>query len=225
MEQAGVEGTNMAALPSASAVAVTSAGGGVGGNPLSDYGRSLQPYIDTPRVRVLNAIDDDSGAHCLKAWDKRLSELPSLRSNDDDTDLLLYVPFTTQVVLKSLCVRGGARGSAPERVRVFVNRDDLDFDTAARTQPAQAFDLPEDRKAEIEHPTRVARFQNVSSLTFFFQGSHGADFSEICFLGLSGTVTENKLFGAVEFVYEARANIADHPEAAADAKGAARGVQ
>lgn len=96
-----------------------------------------------------------------------------LRSNDDDPELLIHIPFDGQVVLKAICIiglcerglvqhtvafitiiAGGADGTSPSRLRAFTNRDDLDFGTAADTTPIQEWDLLENPRGEIEYPTQ-----------------------------------------------------------------------
>lgn len=49
---------------------------------------------------------------------------------------------------------GGTDGTSPSRLRVFTNRDDLDFGTAADTTPVQEWDLLENPRGEIEYPTQ-----------------------------------------------------------------------
>lgn len=91
----------------------------------------------------------------FKPWDKRLERGgPTLRSDDDDPELLLHVPFNGAVKLRAVTVVGGPAGAAPSKLRVFVNRDDLDFSTAADLQPTQEWDLLENVDGLIEYPTQ-----------------------------------------------------------------------
>ncbi len=50
---------------------------------------------------------------------------------------------------------GEAGGYSPIELRVFTNRDDLDFGTAADLPPVQRWDLAENLRGEIELPCNV----------------------------------------------------------------------
>ena len=50
-------------------------------------------------------------------------------------------------------------------MRAFVNRDDLDFETAAVLPPTQEWELAPNPQAQLEYQTRFTKFQGVSSLT------------------------------------------------------------
>jgi hypothetical protein len=188
-----------------------------------DLGDSLYPSIDTTQVRALNADPPDSAAYAFKPHDQRLSTERWLRSDNDDGELILHIPFTAQVVLKSFCVIGGhgnqQRDSAPAHCKMWINREDIDFSNASDITPTQEFDLQYDPTGEIEYPTRINKFQNVANLCIFFDKNYRpADeedelFTQINFLGLKGQATENRRGVVKNVVYETRANIADHPEA------------
>ena len=93
----------------------------------------------------------------FRPWDQRLdpgSGGGPLRSDDDDCELLLHVPFAGAVKLRALTVIGGPAGASPSRLRVFVNRDDLDFAGAAAMAPTQEWDLLENPHGTVEYPTQ-----------------------------------------------------------------------
>jgi len=50
---------------------------------------------------------------------------------------------------------GAPDGFSPGELRVFTNRDDLDFATAADLPPTQSWELPENLDGRIELPTQV----------------------------------------------------------------------
>lgn len=55
----------------------------------------------------------------FKPWHERLNHDGAvLRSQDDDPELLLYVPFDGSLTLKAICVIGGDNGSGPAKMRV-----------------------------------------------------------------------------------------------------------
>ncbi|CAM9247513.1 unnamed protein product, partial [Chrysoparadoxa australica] len=171
-------------------------------------GMSLFGFIDTGRVRCLNEGQPGEGVGCLKAWDKREELEPHLESNDGDPELLIYIPFTEVVKIKAICVRGGSDGSAPSGMKVWVNRDDIDFSNAPELPPVQNVETVEGQSV-VEYPAKISKMQNVSDITLFFPDNFGADQTIINFIGFKGENT-NIRHGVVECVYEASAQLQDH---------------
>lgn len=190
-----------------------------------DLGRSLRPQIDLPAVTCLNEEAANMGRSVLKLHEERLSAEPFLRSQEDDPELLLHIPFTEAVTVVSLAIRSipppdsGIPASPPRTVRVFVNRDDLDFETARELEPQCQLDLvPPEHFAEgtIDYPLRPAgRFQNISSLTLFFPDSYDDVSTIITFVGLKGRGSGQRRM-AVEAVYESQGMPKDHKTPSAE---------
>ena len=126
-----------------------------------------------------------------------------LRSNDGDPELLLHIPFDGAVKLKALCVVGGDDDKAPGKMRLFTNREDLDFAAVAEMPPVQEFQMTHDPRGEVEYTTQVAKFQGVYHLTIHIPEGLGAEQTEIGFVGLKGEHVQRKR-EAVEAVYEIR---------------------
>ena len=133
-----------------------------------------------------------------------------MKSNEDDPELLLQIPFAGSVNLKAVCVIGGAEGSGPSKVRAFINRE-LDFETAEELPAVQEWDLQEDFRGLLEYPTIASRFKGVHLLTLHFPQtiSPAADHSEIYFVGLKGEFMERRK-EAIEAVYESKPMPGDH---------------
>lgn len=55
-------------------------------------GDSLFPYIDTSKLRALNAEDPSHAPHPFKAFHDRHDRTRFLRSNEDDPELILFIP-------------------------------------------------------------------------------------------------------------------------------------
>lgn len=198
-------------------------------------GASLREYVDVTRVFCLNESIPNSGRSVLKSYEDRFTATPHVLSTedpDDEPELLLHVPFTEAVSIKTLSVQGspgrsnGGAGdietSAPRTVKIFVNRTDLDFETARDMDPATTLTLlPPEHGAEygtIDYPLRPAgRFQSASSITLYFADNFARDAdpdsdavqTEIAYVGFKGKGTNVKR-RAVEAVYESRAMKADH---------------
>jgi hypothetical protein len=183
-----------------------------------ELGMSLRPQIDLPNVECLNEEVQNSGRAILKLHEERLTAEPSLCSPQDDPELLLKIPFTESVTIQSISVRSCGTSdetAAPKSIKLFVNRDDLDFDTARELEPQAKLELVPSHhfvEGSIDYPLRPAgRFQSVSSLSIYFQDNFGDDgmATEITFVGLKGKGSNVKR-QAVETVYESRGMLSDH---------------
>mmetsp|Transcript_13789 Transcript_13789/g.24639 ORF Transcript_13789/g.24639 Transcript_13789/m.24639 type:complete len:235 (+) Transcript_13789:50-754(+) len=190
---------------------------GAGGSckPEDPDGQSLLPFIDTGLVTCLNEREDGMGRSVLKPLTEKFDETRFLISEEDDAELILYIPFTVAVKVKSFCIIGGAHGQSPSKVKLFVNRDDVDFALAEDLAPTQELELSEDFEGLIDYPVRAAKFSNITSLTMFFPANFGADSTQITYLGLKGEGTTARR-GVVECTYEARAQMKDHAQTRAD---------
>ncbi|KAJ0986570.1 hypothetical protein J5N97_004926 [Dioscorea zingiberensis] len=171
---------------------------------------SLYKNIDFSRVRALNESVAGSVKSVFKAWERRLDNSEGvLESNDGDPELIVFIPFTSDVKIKSISVVGGAGGTSPSKMRVH-NRDGIDFSDAQNMQPIQEWDLVENLQGVLEYQTRYARFQSVGSLTLHFPANFGGDTTQIYYIGLRGEATQLKRDVVATIVYEITPNPSDH---------------
>lgn len=171
----------------------------------------IYEQIDFGAVNTLNEAESRAGQKVLqKAWTERLNAQPELVS-DADEQLLMHVPFTAQIRLHSILVRTSTTDSAPMNVKLFVNRDGLDFGTAAELQPTQTLELAQSNDVQ-EVPVKRALFNTVRSLDLFFEDNWGQgaeDETRITYVGFKGEWL--KLSRApINVAYEAAANPKDH---------------
>lgn len=119
--------------------------------------------------------------------------------------------FTGQVRLHEILIRTSTTSSAPSTLKVFVNRDDLDFGSASELAPTQTFSLPQSNEVQPLAVQR-AKFSTTRSLTLFFEDNWGAgeeDVTRISYIAFKGDfMALNK--EPVSFLYEAAANPGDH---------------
>lgn len=184
-----------------------------------DLGLSLRQYIDLDRVVCLNEEVQDSGKAILKLHEDRLSAEPSLQSPDGDPELLLHIPFTEAVTIQAFTIRNASTNTetaSPRRIKLFTNREDLDFESAREMPPQQQLEmLPPEHFVEgtIDYPARPAgKFQNISSLSIFVETNYddsGDSGTEITFVGLKGKGTKMRRI-VVDAVYEAQGMPEDH---------------
>jgi PITH domain len=182
-------------------------------------GLSLRQYIDFSRVSCLNEDIQDSGRAILKLHENRLSNTPYLQSSDGDPELLLYIPFTETVTIQSISIRcshESIESVPPRNIKVFVDRDDLDFETARELPPqleVELLPLHHFPEGTIDYPLRPAgRFQNVNSITVFFVDNYdesGDSSTGITYVGLKGKGTKMRQ-GVVTAVYETQGMPKDH---------------
>ncbi|KAK0204590.1 PITH domain-containing protein [Desarmillaria ectypa] len=166
---------------------------------------NLYMHIDRANVVALNATGD--GSEVIKPWHERTSEEKSLESDADD-QLILRIPFTGSVKLRSLLLKTGPADQTPTKVAVFANEDAMDFEDVNDKMPVQKFDVVQSRDVG-EYAVKAAKFSNVSSITLFFPASQGAETTRIYYVGFLGQWTERKSRPVIT-VYEAQANLADH---------------
>jgi hypothetical protein len=157
---------------------------------------NLREYIDIAGVTCLNESIPGSVKSVFKEPSARLTRHPSVMSPPDEADdqeLLIHVPFTEAVTITSLCIRGPApsiqeatstdfQSACPHYVKLFTNRDDIDF--------SMAEELPSAMDLEVVHPDHEAeegtasidyslknrgKFQSISSITLFVKDNWGIE--------------------------------------------------
>jgi len=202
---------------------------------------SLHRHVATTRLRALNAAAPADASKLLRPWGERSrpAEPPLVSDDDDPPELLVHVPFEGLVKITALSVvscssSGGGNGESgnddeeetttapPTRVRLFVNRDDLDFDSLGSVEPTQEFDLVAGSTSSmVEYPCKPSKFSGVYSVDLHFPGSGGSTTAtRVDFLGFKETHTQGKR-EAVVAVYESRAMPGDHKVADEGMGGAA----
>ncbi|KAJ2751842.1 hypothetical protein H4S06_004058 [Coemansia sp. BCRC 34490] len=178
---------------------------------------SLHSQINIDETRCLNEQEAGSIKTVFKAWHDRLDTTQGV-SSDADEELLVFVPFTSMVKLRSIYIWGGATGAAPSEVRVFANRDDLDFDTVGQCAPTQQWSLVAQAREPVEYPVRATKFSSVRSLVLHFPRNFGDDSTALYYLAFRGEWT--RLTDApVVSIYELNPRAADDKTPASESMG------
>ncbi|KAL1956974.1 hypothetical protein VTO42DRAFT_6463 [Malbranchea cinnamomea] len=176
----------------------------------------LYSQIDFDGIITLNEAEPKSGAAIVrKTWDQRLDEKPELES-DADEELLMTIPFTGQVKLHSLLIYAAPTPSAPKTIKLFRNRPDLDFSTAADLSPTQTLTVPQTLTGAdadvLEIPLNRALWNTTTSVTLFFEHNWSdgdEDVTRVGYIGFKGHyMALNREL--VSVLYEAAANPRDH---------------
>ncbi|KAJ2237434.1 hypothetical protein H4R99_005413 [Coemansia sp. RSA 1722] len=182
------------------------------------FSDSLFSKVNIDLVRCLNESTPDAIKQVFKPYHQRLDTTQFVSSDPDDPELLVYVPFTAMIKLKSIFIWGGSSDSAPNHVRVFANRDDLDFESVGDAAPTQEWALARGAREPVEYPVRVTKFGGVRSLTLHFPQCFDGDESTVYFLAFRGEWVELKDTPVVA-VYELKPTAADHKTPASENMG------
>lgn len=113
--------------------------------------------------------------------------------------------------LHSISLRTSNSLSAPKTLKVFINREDLDFSAAEEDHPTQSFELSQTSDIQ-ELPVKRALFGGVRRLSLFFADNFGdgdEDVSRISYLGFKGEWMQLGR-APTNILYEAAANPSDH---------------
>ncbi|CEM35675.1 unnamed protein product [Vitrella brassicaformis CCMP3155] len=172
-------------------------------------GEFLLPYIDKEGVRGLNEEVANSAVKVFKTYEERLNDSEYCDSTDGDPELIIQIPFTAPCKISSLHVIGGTDGTSPSRIKLYTNREDIDFTNVHDIACTQEVELVEDYCGAVEYSLKVAKFQNVTHLTVFFDENFGANQTRLYYIGLRGQGSSYQR-KAVVTVYEARAELQDH---------------
>lgn len=110
---------------------------------------SLYNQIDLDSIRCYNAVDESKCPKIFKSYDDRFDFTIELES-DSDEQILIYVPFISNIKLKSIGILG-VPSFLPSHLKAFINKvffelikDDLDFDSASSSVPTQEWELVSD---------------------------------------------------------------------------------
>ncbi|TEA16608.1 PITH domain-containing protein [Colletotrichum sidae] len=172
---------------------------------------SLYGHINFDEVTALNESQFGSAkAVVKKTWAERLNAEPELVS-DADEQLIINVPFTGQVKLHAILLRTSDSPSAPRTLKVFVNREDLDFSAAEDAAATQEFELSRTGQVQ-EIPVKRALFGRVQRLTLFLVDNFSdgeEDETRVSYLGFKGEWMQLGRAPA-NIIYESAANPSDH---------------
>ncbi|KAK6376068.1 hypothetical protein LTS17_007319 [Exophiala oligosperma] len=172
---------------------------------------NLYKQINFEGIITFNEAEPRSGASIVqKTWDERMNETPILES-DADEQLLMHVPFSGSCKLYSILIRTSDSDSAPMTLKLFRNRDDMDFGMASDLAPTQMLTLPKTNDV-AEIPLNRALWSGTTSVNLFFEDNHSGgdeDVTRIAYLGFKGDfMALNR--EPVSVLYEAAANPQDH---------------
>ncbi|KAJ3065424.1 hypothetical protein HDU98_011211 [Podochytrium sp. JEL0797] len=176
---------------------------------------SLYKHIDIDNIRTFNEAVPGSAKKIFKPWADRFDETNvGGVETDADEQLIIFIPFTGLVKLKSIAIRGLGE-HAPSHMKAYINREDIDFSTVESVNPPdQEWELVDtllNPGNEIpEYPTKLVKFGSLRNLTLFFPSNVTNDeVTTLLYIGLKGEWTKVNRDPVIT-IYEAAANPADH---------------
>lgn len=178
--------------------------------------QNLLPAIDISKIRCLNELQPNSGYYPFKPWAERKNTSLVLES-DESPELLLSIPFSSMVNLKSFCIIGNSNNGdninnvSPTHVMFWSSRDDIDFTNAKEIRPTQEFDLVDDSEG-IWYKFKPTVFNNTNSLTILLSNNK-SEHLQINYIGLKGDFTNFKQEAVTGISYESLAVPKDHKTA------------
>ena len=96
-----------------------------------------------------------------------LSSTSTIYSNVDDPQLLITLRFNQNVNITQIKIESGNNKEiCPNELKIFVGREDLDFDDVIDMNPTEKFDLSKNLGKLMR--VNIPRFRNVNLMTLFF---------------------------------------------------------
>ncbi|KAG5635714.1 hypothetical protein H0H81_010339 [Sphagnurus paluster] len=157
---------------------------------------NLFGVIDKDKVHGLNLAVPEDAREVIKPWDQR-DDTEKFADSGVDDQIIIHIPFTQNVRIKSMLLKLGRGEVAPRRLRIYANHPTIvDFADAEERRPHLNISLLEGETGVVEYPLRVAAFTSVTSLSLFFvrfsqdiqhsSEAVGDDVSRIYYIGFKG---------------------------------------
>ena len=153
----------------------------------------LTGTVAKDEVFALNEKIHQSCQKLFKIKEEMLDKTNYCDSNDGDTDLVIYIPFSAQVNLRSMTIIGGEEGMSPAKLKVFVNKkeSEVDFDLKEMNCD-QEINCVENPDGKLKYFLKANKFHSVWSLTFVVTNNYGADNTRFYYIGFEGVNTHKR---------------------------------
>lgn len=158
-----------------------------------EYLVDLNDVINIDSSFCLNESKIDSGKLIYKSIEKMHDKDHFVCSNEDDPELLFYIPFKSQVDIKSMTMIGGENGTAPLHIKLYTNQENPDFSLLEQNKFVMEFECSDNIEGEI-YELKPNKFKSVTSLTLIVCKNHGANHSKVYYLSFTGTRTRVSFF-------------------------------
>lgn len=105
---------------------------------------------------------------------------------EGDPELIIVVKFRERVSINQIMIEAGMKEeSLPDRVKIYSNKADLDFDDVQNIEPTELFNLKQNVGKKLN--VKLAKFRNISDISLFFNKEDGKviQVNNIQFYGVS----------------------------------------
>ena len=120
-----------------------------------------------------------------------LSSTGVVKSIEGDPQLLFTIKFRQNVNINFIQIESGMnKENIPEHVKIFVGKDDIDFDFAMDSKPTEKFDLVNNIGKQLK--VNIPKFRNVNTMTIFFYSDEG-DQIQVNSINFYGTANEGNV--------------------------------
>ena len=154
------------------------------------------------KTSCLNEEVANSGKTVFKDFDDRFDK-EKFVSSDCDGELLLIVPFTAQVKVRSICVIAKGENKFPTKLRLYVNNENVDF-SLVENEPVQEFIINQNLTGDLHNAVKVSKFSSVHKLIIHLVNPN-EEIIEVSYIQIKGENTNIKR-KAVQTVYELKPN-------------------
>ena len=148
----------------------------------------LTGAVSKDEVFALNEKVHQSCQKLFKIKEEMLDRTNFCDSNDGDTDLVIYIPFSSQVGIKSMIIIGGEDDMSPAKIKIFVNKKESEIDFDLKEEKCeQEIDCVENPDGRLKYFLKANKFHSVWSLTLVVTMNHGGDNTRFYYIGFEGT--------------------------------------
>ena len=164
---------------------------------------NLKNSINIFEVYAYNEKVSQSCQKIFKDKEDMLDKKDFCESNDDDPELLINIPFYSQVAIKSMRLIGGEDGTAPSKVKLYVNATNPDFDLL-EGKPTHQIDTIENPDGSLVYNLPQFKFGAVWNLTLIVPSCINSDHTKIYYIGFEGIVSKKKQKVPLSFTVEVK---------------------
>ena len=152
---------------------------------------NLKNSINIFEVYAYNEKVSQSCQKIFKDKEDMLDKKYFCESNDDDPELLINIPFYTQVAIKSMKMIGGEDGTSPSKIKLYVNATNPDFDLL-EGKATYEIDTLENTDGSLAYNLPQFKFNSVWNLTLIVPSCINSDHSKIYYIGFEGIASQKK---------------------------------
>lgn len=168
---------------------------------------SLYMFIDTEKLKCYNESSLNAGKSVFKPDDEKLDTTKFVESAIG-SDILFIIPFTVACHVEKIEVLGGDENTAPAKIKIWKNKDDMDLEIAEEIDADQEFDIAYSHRI-LEFNVRRSKFIGCRSLVLYFPDCIRGKKTKIYYIGIRGKATQDKR-GVVKCLYELMPQMEDH---------------